>query len=258
MSTRRTLSSVRNAARLLKEFSSREPEFGVTELADRLEIGKSSVHRLLTTLVSEDLIEQDSLTGRYRLGLAMHDLSSAASAANNLHAAVLPPMSDLRNHTGETVQIGVLDGREVVYIERLEGPSTLRLYVDDGRRSDAHSTGEGKCLLAFLPPDQLDRVLDSWELPQCTPHTITNHTALRRDLLKTRRRGYAINQHESEMGVLSIAAPVRDFAGRVVAAMSVAGPAQRMESTIGEVARAVREAGAVASRRLGWRGADRH
>lgn len=253
MSTRRTLSSVRNAARLLKEFSSREPEFGVTELAERLGIGKSSVHRLLATLLTEDLIEQDALTGRYRLGLAMHDLGTAASAGNSLHAAVLLPMSELRNHTGETVQLGVLDRREVVYVERLDSPNTLRLYVNDGRRRDAHSTGAGKCLLAYLPPEQLDRLLDRWELPQRTPHTITNHAALRRDLLKTRRRGYAINQHESEIGVFSVAAPIRDIAGRVVAALSVAGPSQRMESTLGEAARAVREAGAAASRRLGWR-----
>lgn len=251
--SRRTLSSVRNAARLLKAFSAREPELGVTELAQRLEIGKSSVHRLLATLCSEGLIEQNTATGRYRLGLAVHDLGGAVSAGSTMHAAVLLPMSDLRTRTGETVQLGVLDGREVVYVERLENPNALRAHIDDGRRIGAHATGAGKCLLAYLPPNQLDRLLDGWELPRFTPHTLTSPAALRRDLLKTRRRGYAINLQESELGTFSVAAPIRDTAGRVVAALAVIGPAHRLEPSLGETVRTVVEAAAMASRRLGWR-----
>jgi DNA-binding IclR family transcriptional regulator len=251
--TRRTLSSVRNAARLLKAFSIHERELGVTELAARLGIGKSTTHRLLATLAGEGLIEQDTATGRYRLGPAVHELGGAVSAGATLHAAVLPPMNDLRERTGEAVLIGVLDGHQVAYVDRLDTPHTLRMFVDVGRRSDAHATGTGKCLLAFLPPDQLDRLLDGWDLAQHTPHTITHHTALRHDLRKVRRLGYAVNQHESEMGVLSVAAPIRDSGGRVVAAISVAGPAQRMEPTLAQIIRAVTEAGAAASRRLGWR-----
>lgn len=251
--TRRVLSSVRNAARLLKEFSVREPELGVTELAGRLGVGKSTVHRLLSTLVAEDLVEQDPTTGRYRLGIAVHDLGGAVSAGSNLHASALLPMSELRNRTGETVQIGVLDGRDVVYVDRLDSPNTLRLFVDVGRRADAHATGTGKCLLAFLPPDQLDHLLDGWDLPRRTPHTITSHADLRRNLLKVRRLGYAVNLNESEQGVLSVAAPIRDPSGRVVAAISVAGPSQRMEPALGTIARAVCEAGAATSRRMGWR-----
>lgn len=252
---RRTLSSVRNAARLLKAFSSRDPEFGVTELASRLGLGKSTVHRVLATLVDEDLIEQDAETGRYRLGLAIHDLGGA-SANTDLHAAVLMPMSVLRNRTGETVHVGVLDGRDVVYVERLDSPHTLRLFLEVGRRSAAHSTSTGKCLLANLPPDRLDAMLAGWDLPAKTPHTVTDQAALRRQLQDVRRRGYAVNRSESELGVLSAAAPIRDVTGRVVAAMSVAGPAPRMEPALPRVSTAVREAAAVASRRLGWRAHD--
>ncbi|MBW3605440.1 MAG: IclR family transcriptional regulator [Actinobacteria bacterium] len=253
---RRTLSSVRNAARLLKAYSSREPEFGVTELADRLGLGKSTVHRLLATLMLEGLIEQDAETGRYRLGLAVHDLGGA-SASTDLHAAVLMPMSVLRNRTGETVHVGVLDGRGVVYVERLDSPHTLRLFVEVGRRNDAHATGTGKCLLAFLPPDRLDALLREWDLNAKTPHTITDRTALQRDLAEARRRGYAVNRHESEVGVISVAAPIRDATAQVVAAMSVAGPAERMDPALPKVSAAVREAAAIASRRLGWRAHER-
>jgi IclR family acetate operon transcriptional repressor len=161
------------------------------------------------------------------------------------------PMSVLRLRTGETVQTAVLDGRQVVYVERLESPNTLRLFLEVGRRNDAHATGTGKCLLAFLDDDQLDRILDGWDLPAKTPHTITDPRELRRQLKEVRARGYADNLHESEMGVVSVAAPIRDRTGRVVAALSVAGPAQRMESVMPQTRQAVIEAAAMASRRLG-------
>lgn len=250
--SRRTLSSVHNAARLLKSFTSLEREIGVTELANRLGLGKSTVHRLLATLAEEQLIEQDQTTGRYRLGLAIHELGAAASTATDLHAAALTPMSVLRNRTGETVQVAVLDGREVVYVERLESPNTLQLFLEVGRRNVAYATGTGKCLLAYLDDRSLDQLLVGWELEAKTPRTITDHRGLREELSRTRRRGYATNLHESETGVLSVAGPIRDVRNRVIASMSVAGPADRMEPVMERTIQAVIEACAVTSRRLGW------
>ena len=251
-SGRRTLSSVTNAARLLKQFTSNERDLGVTELANRLGLGKSTVHRLLTTLEAERRIEQDPGTGRYRLGLAVFELGAAASSPTDLHQAVLLPMSVLRVRTGETVQMAVLDGREVVYIERLESPNTLRLFLEVGQRNHAHCTGTGKCLLAFLGDEQLASILDGWELPPKTDATITDVVELRRELKRIRSQGYAVNAHESEPGVVSVAAPIRDRTGRVVASISVAGPAPRMDPWMPELTRLVLEAAAMASKRLTW------
>lgn len=247
--SRRTLSSVRNAARLLKQFTSAEQELGVTELAERLDIGKSTVHRLLATLCEEKLVEQNPETGRYRLGLAVHEIGAAAASPTDLHQAVLMPMSVLRVKIGETVQTAVLDGRQVVYVERLESPNTLRLFLEVGRRNWAHSTGTGKCLLAYLDKPHLDRILDGWELPARTEHTITSHAKLRRELKQIRKQGYALNMHESEVGVVSVAAPIRDHAA-VVASLSVAGPSERLEPNLQRVIQAVMEAAATASRRI--------
>ncbi len=248
--SRRTLSSVTNAARLLKQFSSNQRDLGVTELATRLGLGKSTVHRLLATLESERLVEQDPVSGRYRLGLAVFELGTAASSPTDLHQAVLLPMSMLRVRTGETVQMAVLDGREVVYIERLESPNTLRLFLAVGARNDAHSTGTGKCLLAYLDDQALDRILDGWQLPAKTEATITDVRELRRELRSVRRQGYAINAHESEPGVVSVGAPIRGRTGAAVAAISVAGPAPRMDPRRDELIHLVVEAAAVASKRL--------
>jgi IclR family transcriptional regulator, KDG regulon repressor len=249
-----TLGSVSNAARVLKAFTPNEREWGVTDLARRLSIAKSTAHRLLATLTDEGLLEQDPGTGRYRLGLVVFDMAAAAQSVD-LHEAVLTPMTELRNRTGETVQVAVLDGREVVYVERLDSPNTLRLFIEIGRRNAAHSTGCGKALLAFLSPDQLERVLRGWKMEAKTRHTITDATALRDDLAEARRRGYAVNRRESEVGIISVAAPIRDISGRTVAAVSVAGPAERLEPHELKLAQATIECAALTSRRLGFRGA---
>jgi len=250
---RQVLSSVTNAARLLKQFSAREREFGVSELARRLGLGKSTVHRLLVTLAEQHLVEQDEVSGKYRLGLAIYDLGAAVATGLDLHEAVMPSMEQLRAATGETVQVAVLDGREVVYIERLDSPNTLRLFLEVGRRNWAHCTGTGKLLMAYLSSYELDRVLEGWELEAVTPHTITDESKLRKELAKVRSQGFAQNLGESEVGVLSVSGPIRDITGRVRAALSVAGPQQRMEPLLDKITLAVQEMAAVASRRLGWR-----
>lgn len=248
--TRTGLSSVRNAARVLKAFSGRNPSYGVTELARHLELSTSTVHRLLSSLAAEHLIEQDPETGRYRLGLAVYDLV-AATGEYDLTEAVLPPMTVLRHRTGETVQVGVLDGREVVYVERLQSPRTLRMFIDVGRRNSTHSTATGKVLLAYLPPEQVHRLLGDQDLAALTDNTITDHDQLRAHLHEIRAQGFAINAEEAEVGAISIGAPVRDRDGEVVAAMSVAGPTARMLPDRDEIVRMVIEAAAMASRRLG-------
>lgn len=249
-----TLSSVRNAARLLKEFSRGSREIGVTELSRRLGIGKSTAHRLLNTLAEERLLEQDPATGAYRLGLAMYELGASVSMHTDLHVACIPVIDQLAAGTRETVQVAVLDFREVVYVERRDSPQTLRLFGRIGHRNDAHCTSTGKVLLAHLPPGRLDEVLHGWDLPPRTPHTITDPVRLRQELQHVRRQGWAENVNEVEMGVASVAAPVRNGLGEVVASVSVAGPVQRLTGdSLKRFARPTVEAGLAISRRLGYR-----
>lgn len=251
---RSTLSSVGNAARLLKEFSKGQQELGVTELSRRLGVGKSTAHRLVNTLTEERLLEQDPYTGAYRLGLAMYELGASVYWHTDLHEACSPVLDQLRNATKETVQVAVLDGREVVYIERRESPQTLRLFGRVGHRNDAHCTSTGKLLLAMLPPDRLDFLLKDWKLRAKTPHTVTNATLLRKQLEEIRSRGWAVNINEAEVGVGSVAAPIRNGLTEVVAAISVAGPLQRVGSdSLARFARPCVEAGLAISRRLGFR-----
>jgi len=251
-----TLSSVRNAARLLKEFSYGSREIGVTELSRRLGIGKSTAHRLLHTLAEERLLERDPYTGAYRLGLAMYELGSVVSAHTDIHEACSPVIDELRNATRETVQVGVLDGREVVYVERRESPQAIRLFGRVGHRNDAYCTSTGKVLLAHLPSERLETMLIGWELSPHTPFTITDMNRLRQQLDLVRQRGWAEQVNETEMGAASIAAPIRNGLGEVVAALSVAGPAQRLQGdSLKRFARPTLDAAQAISRRMGFRDA---
>jgi DNA-binding IclR family transcriptional regulator len=139
------LASVRNAARLLKEYSRADRELGVSELARRLGLVTSTVHRLLRTLAAERLLEPGGAPGRYRLGLAVYDLGATVAPHLNLHEAALPVMAGLRHSTGETVQLAVLDGCEPVYIERLESPHTVRVFAHVGTRLRPPPAVPGRC-----------------------------------------------------------------------------------------------------------------
>ncbi|WP_116707697.1 IclR family transcriptional regulator [Actinomycetospora cinnamomea] len=220
------IGSVRNAARLLKEFSVADRELGVAELARRLGLGTSTVHRLLATLADERLLER-APGGVYRLGLAVHELGASVAPHVGLHEAAMPAMAGLRHATGETVQLAVLDGLDSVYVERLESPHTVRIFARVGTRLPATTTSTGKVLLAALPPGELDARLDGWVPERPTPHSIADEALLRRRLAEIAARGWAENREESRLGVVSVGAVIRDGAGAPVAAVSVAVPVSR-------------------------------
>ena len=248
-----TLTTVRNAARLLKAFLTREEELGVAELSRRLGLGKSSVHRLLTTLLQEGLVEQDGRTGRYRLGIIMFELGEAVRLHMDLHGAAAAVLLALREQTGESVQLGVANGDDVVYLERLDSAHSLRLFGEPGRRVPLYCTSSGKVLLAYRDDPERAAYLARVRLAPLTRHTITDPVRLRDELTTVRARGWAEAVNERQVGVASLAAPVRDLTGDVVAAISVNAPVTRFRGVPRRrLAQTVIDAGEAVSRRLGW------
>jgi DNA-binding IclR family transcriptional regulator len=152
--------------------------------------------------------------------------------------------------------VGVLDGRHVVYVERLDSPNTMRVFTRVGRRNDAHCTSSGKALLAFMPKVRRERLLEGWELPSHTEFTITESDGLRKELALIRRQGYAENRQESRLTVDSVAAPIRDGSGAVVASLSLAGPTERFESKRSIYADAVMALARTVSAQMGWSAQD--
>jgi IclR family KDG regulon transcriptional repressor len=249
-----TLSSVRNAARVLKAFGHGHREYGVTEIARQLGIGKSTAHRLLNTLAEERLLEQNPHTGAYRLGLVIYELGTTVTVHAEIHDAAGPVIEHVRNATRETVIVAVLDGSEVVCIDRREGPQALRLFGRVGAREDAHVGSSGKLLLAYSGAAEIERLLSAGPLRRATPHTITDTTTLRSQFEHIRVRGWAETSNEAEVGVATVAAPIRNRSGEVVAAVSVLGPVQRLNpAALRRLVRPTVEAGMAISRRLGHR-----
>jgi IclR family transcriptional regulator, KDG regulon repressor len=249
---RTTLASVRNAARVLRAFSRAGQELGITELSRQLGLGKSTVHRLVTTLTAERLLERGSTPGRYRLGLVLYELGSNVTEHVDLHQAALPALATLRHETGEMVHVAVLDGLEVVYVERLESHNLLPIFRQVGHRLPAHWTSSGKILLAALPPDELTRRLADWRPVAQTPWTITDKNRLLTELVAVAERGWAQNNEEGHLGIVSVGAPIRGRDGKVMAAVSVVGDSARMRTMMRRATALVVESAQVISRRLGY------
>ncbi len=224
---RRRLSSVATAIELLKAFSEDEVEIGISTLARRLGVAKSTAHRLAATLVSENLLEQDRASGKYRLGIALFRLGTLVRRRMNVSEVARPHLFSLRQTTNETVHLAILDGTDIMYVYFLESTQAVRMRSDLGLRKPAYCTAEGQAILAFSPPEVVQSVLRKGLKPR-TPRTITDPDALAKALDGVRARGCAVEDEESEVGVRCVAAPIRNDTGEVVAAVGVAGPVSRL------------------------------
>ena len=192
----------------------------------------STAHRLLGTLVARGYASQNPTTGRYLLGYKMLELTSGVQdRLGRLRTAARPHLEAIQDETGETTNLVVLEGRDVVYIESVSGTRSVRLHTEVGRSIPAHTSGAGKALLAWREPEDVATLLDGAPLAPSTPRTLTTLDALQEDLAKIRRRGYATDNEEHELGVACVATPVLDRARRPIAAISVSGPISRILNT---------------------------
>lgn len=247
------LSSVAAAIALLKVFTEDEYELGISSLSQRLKLAKSTIHRLAMTLVSEGLLEQNPENERYRLGIALFGLGALVRRRMNVSSEARPWLFQLREKTGETVHLAILDGSDIVYVYNLESPHAIRMRSDIGVRKPAFCTAEGLAMLAFQPQSMIDRIIAEG-LSARTPKTNTTPTALRRALHNVRDAGFALEDEQSETGMRSVAAPVRNNAGEVVAAIGVAGPSQRLtDDVIAQFIPEVVETAETVSERIGYR-----
>jgi DNA-binding IclR family transcriptional regulator len=225
------LSSVANSIRLLTSFNGEEDELAITVLAQRLGLAKSTVHRLASTLTSAGFLEQNSQTGRYRLGVALFELGALVRRRMDVANEGRPHLRELLEKTGETVQLGIVDHYSVLYVYEMESRRAIRMAAAVGARAPLHCTAIGKVLLAFQPADYIRETLERG-LPGFTDKTITRREALLELLEEVREGDYAIDDEESEPGLRAVAAPVRNHTGLVIAALGVAAPVQRMNKKV--------------------------
>ncbi|GAB90701.1 IclR family transcriptional regulator [Gordonia rhizosphera] len=239
------LGSVARVVRILDVVGAAELGLGVSEIARRAEISKSSAQRICGELAENGLLERQGT--RYRLGLRLFELGQRVPRRRDLRDAAVPYMSDLREATGHSVHLAVLDGPSVVYLDVLRSPLAPPLPTRAGGRWPAHGTGVGKAILAFSPSGVVDEIL-AGGLKRLSERTITNPGLFRSELARIRERGVSYDLEESRPGVVCVASPVVGGDGEVVAGISVSGWHNRIN--LDQAAAAVRTAALGLSRQL--------
>jgi DNA-binding IclR family transcriptional regulator len=241
---RNKVQSLDRALEILKLLGT-EPEMRVTDLARRLEVHKSTVFRLLSTLEEHGLVE-------YRLGYGLVRLAGSVVAEVDIARAARPVLEELALRTGETVNLAILQGNQVVNIDQIAAPNVVVNVNWVGKQTPLHATSNGKVLLAYLPEAERRRLLAA-TLPRLTPRTITDARTLDKQLRRVVEDGYAFTLEELELGLNAVAAPVRAADGRVQAAVSVAGPAYRVTpQRLNDLGEITKEAAEAISRRMGY------
>lgn len=215
--------SVERAFELLELMADAGGEVTLSELADSSTLPMPTIHRLMRTLVAGGYVRQQP-SRRYALGARLIRLGETAGHA--LGAWARPYLTGLTERTGETTNMAILDGDQVVYVAQAPSPHAMRMFTEVGRRVDAHSTAVGKALLAGLPPETVTQLVARGGMRPQTDRTITSPERLTEELRTIHEQGYAIDDGEQELGVRCIAVPVPD--APAAAAISISGPEARM------------------------------
>lgn len=244
--------AVLRALSLLQTFTDDKPEWGLTDLATAVRLNKTTTYRLLTALESEEMIVRNPHTDTYQLGPGVIILGGRALRAHDLRQTCRPELQKLAAIGRETAALEVLSGAEIVILDEVPSDRVMSGGQAVGTRWPAHATSTGKAMLAFLSAAELTAVLPPTLIAK-TPHTITNLEELQADLTRIRQRGYAIADEELELGLAAVGAPLFNFDGDVIGAISLAGPKTRLSrERISLLGQLVREAARHISTLRGW------
>jgi len=226
---RRMLHTVHKAAEILNLFSVEHPEWGISELAKALSFPKSSTSDLVSTLAENGFLRRTN-AGRYKLGWQVTVLSRVLLSTTDFRTEARPVMESLIASFGETVHLAILEGGQVIYVDKLQGTRAVQVAVTGvGYQLPAHCSGVGKAILAHRSWEDVLRLLTTKGMAPLTPNTITTPEALKQELEQVRAQGYAYDQEEAVEELCCVAAPIRDHTGEVVTAMSLSVPAYRFQ-----------------------------
>lgn len=248
------LKSLVKALHLLKLFTPTHNEWGLKEMVERLGYHKSSLQRLVTTLEAEGFLERTQRTrSHFRLGPMLLMLGNVASHSTDLRRVARPYLQRLVEQTQETSHLCVVDQSKCYYVDKIDSKQAIRLSTYVGQRLHLHCSGVGKALMSGMSKEEMDRIIAERGLPRFTDNTITDRDRLLEELNRIRKEGLSFDNEEYEIGLRCVAAPVMDNRGRVVAAISISGPIQRLTmEMLDRYAIDVKQAACKVSENLGY------
>lgn len=224
---KKIIGSVVKAIEVIEYLANSETGAGATEISRGLDYGVSSTYHILNTLKECNIIEQDKRTKKFKLGLKLWQLGMLAYEHNPISITLRPYLSKLRDLTGETANLTVLDNYQIVYIAQVESDKLVKMFTKTGATAPLHCTGAGKIFLAYKDEDIRNSILDKLELTKYTQNTIVKKEDLIKELEEIRKNGYGFDNEEKEIGVSCIGAPIFDLNNEVIACITISGPTSR-------------------------------
>ena len=249
--------SVARAIDMLNMISETKDPLTITEISQRLDIPKSTAFDIINTLVDKGYLETDKKQKTFSMGINVFQVGSRYLDKLDFQSAAHSLLEEMMLKSGETVFLAVENQGRLVYLDKVESNASVRTDSRLGTSNPMYCTGLGKALLAAYENDRVKAIISQEPMKAKTEYTLTNYQELLRDLEQTRRRGYSIDNRESELEVFCVAAPIYDLSGRPVAAISIAGMASRMlgnDQKVAEFGKLVMETALLVSKRLGYRG----
>jgi len=245
--------AVERAIHILNCFDDENPIRGISEIAQAVGLHKATTHRIVTTLLNYGYLERAGDDQRYRLGLRLVGLGFKVIRRMDLRREAIPYMTQLVEQWDEVCDLSIFDQGRVFYVEVIRGSHALTISAAIGQRLPAYCTASGKLFLAYLPPEELNTILDK-PLRTYTKNTVTSPDALRQQFDTIRHQGYSFDDEELEAGIRAVAAPICNHTGEIIAAISIPGPTSRMtDDRISQIIPALITSAQNISRRMGWK-----
>lgn len=253
----KTVQSVDRALTILEVLSKHSKGLGTTEIGELTDLHKSTVHRLLGTLIEKGFVEQDPTTSDYMLSLKLFEIGSKRVIAGDILSASRKYTGRLMTEVNEVVHVVVRDGTDIVYIDKVEADNTIRMASTIGRRSPLYSTSVGKAILAFMPEDKVAEIWNKSSIVPLTKNTIVDFVTFQQELNKIRLQGFSEDDEENEVGVRCVGAPVFGFNGEIQGAISISGPAFRItKKSVPKTGAILRKYADLISKELGYTGTN--
>lgn len=224
---KKTIASVIKAIEVIEYIASSKKELGVTEISNGLNYGVSATYHMLNTLKECNIIVQDERTKKFKLGLKLWQIGMLAYEQNHISISLKPYLKKLRDLTGETSNLTIMDDYKIVYIAQEESDRLVKMFTTTGATAPLHCTAAGKILLAYKPDEIQKQIIDKMELTKYTDHTIINKEDLIKEIEEIRKNGYGFDNEERELGVSCIGAPIFDLNDEAIACITISGPTAR-------------------------------